>query len=73
MQFDGRKAWGFRIHNGFQQVADKELTGARAIAVMSGKAVVPEPFSSTLFIIGGGVIVGRRLLRQKAHLMLKEN
>ncbi len=64
-------AWGFVFednssggnYDGFQSIRDKNYS-AYALAVRSGPPVVPEPISSTLFIVGGATL-GLRRFRKK--------
>jgi hypothetical protein len=50
------KAWYFDANEGFQGAMDKIATDNSSIAVRNGLAVVPEPLSSILFIIGAGTL-----------------
>ncbi len=56
-------AWLFRTYNGEQNFFSQG-SGAYGIAVRTGMAVVPEPISSTLFIVGGATL-GFRRFRKK--------
>jgi len=59
------QVWYFDTYWGDQHVNFKN-GGMYAIAVRSGDVtVVPEPISSTLFLIGAGVLAGRRYFRKK--------
>ncbi len=73
---DTTQAKKFDMYTGSTTAKMKGLA-LSALAVREGDVslttVVPEPISSILFLTGGGVIVWRKLLRQKAHLILKEN
>lgn len=57
------RAWFFNTASGSQSTIPKTYS-RMAIAVMDGMAVVPEPISSTLFIIGGATL-GFRRFRKK--------
>jgi probable HAF family extracellular repeat protein len=43
----------------------KTSTGEKHAVLWNPVSVVPEPVSSTLFLIGGGLLAGRRYLRKK--------
>lgn len=60
---DTNLAWYIHFSPGEQDYSNK-VSNYNAIAVRPGLAVVPEPLSSTLFIVGGGTI-GFRRLRKK--------
>lgn len=51
-------------HSGMTATASK-TQDHYAIAVMDGRAVVPEPISSTLFIIGGATLGFRRMRKKR--------
>ena len=62
----GENAWYFAMGSGGQATAYKGNT-MHLLAVRSGDiAVVPEPISSTLFIVGGATL-GFRRFRKKFH------
>lgn len=64
---DSSKIWRLDTHFG-SQYFDNETTNNYAIAVRTGdvsSTVVPEPISSTLFIIGGGALGIRRFIKRK--------
>jgi hypothetical protein len=61
-------AWNFGINTGGQRPNGKvdNPNGGSALAVRPGDVtIVPEPISSTLFVIGACVLVGRRYLSKK--------
>jgi len=68
-EYDANSAWYFWLNNGYQNGSDKDYLPFYGIAVRTGDVavvpVVPEPISSTLFLIGAGVLAGRRYFRKK--------
>ncbi len=56
-------SWYFSFSHGFQRI-NNESYNYNALAVSPGLAVVPEPVSSTLFIVGGATL-GFRRFRKK--------
>lgn len=50
---------------GYQHIFTKSFSGGKAMAVMDGMAVVPEPISSTLFIVGGAILGFKRFIRNR--------
>ncbi len=53
------EGWNFNFQNGEQWIGSKNVQ-RYALAVHSGRVVVPEPVSSALFIIGGATLGFRR-------------
>jgi hypothetical protein len=60
-------AWLFNTKIGGQGYGSKGNNSYYAIAVRSGRAVVPEPMSAVLFGVGGVVMVMRKKLRRRRH------
>ena len=63
----GSSAWEFSFLDGQQYVEDQWMSGPRWVFVRDGNVappVVPEPISSTLFLIGGATL-GFRRFRKK--------
>jgi hypothetical protein len=58
------QAWGIGLPGLPQSNVAKIFSNGMALAVMDGMAVVPEPISSTLFIVGGATL-GFRRFRKK--------
>ena len=57
-------AWWFYFNTGYQGYGGK-ISNFDAIAVMSGRAIVPEPASMILFLSGGATLVGRYWRKRK--------
>lgn len=62
--------WDFSISHGFQNLDNKSSFNFYALAVRPGLAVVPEPISSTLFMVGGAAL-GFRRFRKKRKLVIR--
>jgi hypothetical protein len=59
-------AWYFSFEGGHQCAnCYGKVSTLHAIAVMDGRAVVPEPISSTLFIVGGATLGLRRFWKKR--------
>lgn len=58
-------AWNFSLRDGGLDYVDKSNNNRAALAVMDGMAVVPEPISSILFVIGGSFLFGRSDWRRR--------
>ncbi len=56
--------WTFNFSSG-HQASWRETEEFYSIAVRSGRAVVPEPISATLFIVGGATLGFRRFLKKR--------
>jgi hypothetical protein len=58
-------AWAFNFYLGGQYLNDKDVAFYFFFVRPGDVTVVPEPISSTLFLIGAGVLAGRRYWRRK--------
>ena len=63
-EFNANEVWLYSYDGGYQY-HDVKGGNFYAIAVRDGLAVVPEPVSSTLFIVGGAFIAGQHYSRKK--------
>ena len=61
-------AWAFYASSGWQGYGNKGSYGVYAIAVRNGDvAVVPEPISSILVVIGGATLIGIKYFRERIN------